>query len=349
MKINRNNYEQWFIDYLDGMLDPHSVKELEAFLKMHPKLAEELDSIGNVRLEPEHVSFSRKASLLKESAENVCPERADYLLIKQMEEGLNQEEENELEKWMASDANFLKRRDSYQLTRLKAPALSFDGKEKLLRKRVAPRFSGKFYRWASVAAAALVVLYFGLNRIDVASDHVDLFSPSRLDPRGFSGFEAPEVPVVLAEVGSGPFQTENPANSLPQNHNSLTDKGEKKSFEPATENASKISMSEIIPQKRRPIAANLLHVEPPDAYEEGLRHMMPLYLELNRHKQKLLAGKKEEGAPVENKSLIVRGMQLMDKLGGEMVHFDKVYDEEGNYVAFNFKTGVFEVEKTVKR
>ncbi|MFW6043330.1 MAG: anti-sigma factor family protein, partial [Marinilabiliaceae bacterium] len=147
MKINRNNYEQWFIDYLDGMLDPHSVKELEAFLKMHPDLAEELDSIGNVRLEPEHVPFSGKASLLKENAENVCPGRADYLLIKQMEEGLSKEEERELEEWIDLDANLLKRQDSYQLTRLKAPALSFDGKEKLLRKRVAPHFSGKFYRW----------------------------------------------------------------------------------------------------------------------------------------------------------------------------------------------------------
>ena len=50
MKINRNNYEKWFVDYLDGILDENSEQELHFFLKANPDLAEELESVGNVSL-----------------------------------------------------------------------------------------------------------------------------------------------------------------------------------------------------------------------------------------------------------------------------------------------------------
>lgn len=346
MKINRNNYEKWFIDYLDGTLDENSEKAVQAFLKDNPDLAEELESVGNIRLAPENVPFPGKASLFMENAEDLCPGRADYLLIKQMEEGLNEEEEKELAEMIDSDASLLKRGDLYQHSRLKAPSLTFESKENLLRKRVSGVFSKNLYRWASVAAVGLMLLYFGWHLLEVSPESRGNWSASRLESRGFTGFEIPEVSVVLNDMPRQHNQLENSEALSPQNSSFFSDDREN-SFS-GIESKSRLMISEMTPLRPKLISAELLHVEQPNGYETGLRYMMPLYLELNRNREKFLAGKENDGASVDNKSVIFRGMQLMDKLGGDLVHFDKIYDEEGNYVAFNFKTGAFEVEKRIK-
>ncbi|MGM0375963.1 MAG: hypothetical protein ACQEQ0_04255 [Bacteroidota bacterium] len=347
MNIDRNNYEQWFIDYLDGTLGKKSRQELKLFLKANPDLAKELESLGETSLEPEHVPFSAKTSLLMENAEDGCPHRSDYLMIKQMEEGLDDREEKELAALIDSDESLLERVNLYHRTRLKAPAASFPGKEKLLRKDVAPLFFRKFYRWSSVAAAALLLLYLGWSRMDKSSDGRANWSATRLEAREFPGFEVPEVPVVLAEVDHISVEPEKSAVLSLQKEATLPDAGKVRS--PGMGEAPKFVATEMTPLKKRAFSKNLLHVEHPNAYEAGLRHMMPLYLELNRDKQMLLAKEEKEESSPENKSLIVRGMQFMDKLGGDLVHFDKIYDEKGNYVAFNFKTGVFEMERKIKR
>ena len=42
MKINRNNYEAFFIDYLEGNLDEKMVDDFIEFLQQNPDLKEEL-------------------------------------------------------------------------------------------------------------------------------------------------------------------------------------------------------------------------------------------------------------------------------------------------------------------
>ena len=63
MKITRDNYEIFFIDYLDGTLPPELIGELEAFLLVNRDLEEQLQTVEHCRLSvtPEH--FSDKESL----------------------------------------------------------------------------------------------------------------------------------------------------------------------------------------------------------------------------------------------------------------------------------------------
>ena len=58
--ITRENYEIYFIDYMDGNLSERERAEVEAFLLVHPDLQEQLDGMGEVRLE-----FPRKFSVKK--------------------------------------------------------------------------------------------------------------------------------------------------------------------------------------------------------------------------------------------------------------------------------------------
>ena len=46
--ITRENYEIYFIDYMDGNLSERERAEVEAFLLVHPDLQEQLDGRGEV-------------------------------------------------------------------------------------------------------------------------------------------------------------------------------------------------------------------------------------------------------------------------------------------------------------
>ncbi len=65
MKINRNNYETFLIDYLDGALDAAMLEELRLFLEANPDIREELDGLKNATLYAEEVRFTEKEKLKK--------------------------------------------------------------------------------------------------------------------------------------------------------------------------------------------------------------------------------------------------------------------------------------------
>ena len=50
MKINRNNYEAYFLDYIEGTLGFAEKAELEAFLVINPDLKIELDNFETISL-----------------------------------------------------------------------------------------------------------------------------------------------------------------------------------------------------------------------------------------------------------------------------------------------------------
>jgi len=66
MKITRSNYEEWFLDFLDGNLEPSRLDEFQAFLKENPDLATELEMADSVMLEANmEIGFDSKHELKK--------------------------------------------------------------------------------------------------------------------------------------------------------------------------------------------------------------------------------------------------------------------------------------------
>jgi hypothetical protein len=63
--INRNNYEIYFVDYLDGKLDTHLKQEFYAFLKANPDLKAELQDVAEVSLPESKVVYPDKDQLFK--------------------------------------------------------------------------------------------------------------------------------------------------------------------------------------------------------------------------------------------------------------------------------------------
>ena len=69
MKTNMENYEERFVDYMEGQLDAAEMKEVEAFVAQHPELEEDFKLFCATKLEPDQsIVFSQKDSLMKKKA-----------------------------------------------------------------------------------------------------------------------------------------------------------------------------------------------------------------------------------------------------------------------------------------
>ena len=71
MEINRQNYEPYFVDFLEGKLTDEQLGILMSFLDFNPDLKEEFADIQKIRLTPDETVFSEKATLLKSESDLV--------------------------------------------------------------------------------------------------------------------------------------------------------------------------------------------------------------------------------------------------------------------------------------
>lgn len=67
MKTNMENYEERFVDYMEGQLDATEMKEVEAFVALHPELEEDFKLFCSSKLTPDTaIVFTQKDKLMKQ-------------------------------------------------------------------------------------------------------------------------------------------------------------------------------------------------------------------------------------------------------------------------------------------
>jgi anti-sigma factor RsiW len=151
MNINRHNYEELFLLYIDNELSPEDRKAVEIFVRQNPDLAGELALLQHTTLEPQPSYFQKKESLLKE--ELPLPVDQGRLLLL-LDEELNAVDRAGLEEQLGSDIRLQKEWALLQSTKLDPrEPIVFENKESLY------RYSAKRvpFRWWKVAAAAILL------------------------------------------------------------------------------------------------------------------------------------------------------------------------------------------------
>jgi hypothetical protein len=159
-KINNNNYEAYFLDFIEGNLSASDLKELEQFLAMHPELKADLEAFELVEL-PEAPSSLEKASfkeeLLREESTGLLEK--DYLMLAQVEGVITEQEKQRLALLIKKEPDLLNDLAFYHKTVLPKEELVFEEKEALLRKD--KRLIVLWRSVASVAAAILLMVFLG--------------------------------------------------------------------------------------------------------------------------------------------------------------------------------------------
>ncbi len=154
--INRNNYEEFFLLYIDGELPDTGKQDVEQFLQTNPDLAAELDMLLQLQLAPENLVFAEKELLFRNESNqlNFSNSEEQFLLYV----------DNELDAAMASQVEtFVLQHPSLQgnftllkQTRLEAETIPFPNKSILYRKaeKETPVI---FLRWSRIAVAAALI------------------------------------------------------------------------------------------------------------------------------------------------------------------------------------------------
>ena len=152
MEINRNNYEAYFIDYLEGNLDERLVDSFLEFLKLNPDLKEELALFESVNAVPENISFRKKDDLYKEKFDS--EEEFNNAAIASLEGDITDLDKFEFETYL--DEHPEKKQDAalFSKTKLKPDiSIVFSKKNKLYKKSV-----GKtILLWSGRVAAVLIL------------------------------------------------------------------------------------------------------------------------------------------------------------------------------------------------
>ena len=162
-RINRNNYESYLIDLMEGNLDARTTKEIKTFLEDNPDIKEEFEQFDNISIEPGEIRYADKSSLKKELVKetgNISENNYEEMFVAYFEGDLTPAEKEDVKHFINLNP-FLKNDFNLfgELSLSSDESVLFPDKESLYhKKRIVPIF------WITSVAATLLILIaiFGL-------------------------------------------------------------------------------------------------------------------------------------------------------------------------------------------
>jgi len=160
MLVNRNNYELYVLDFLDGKLSEKENEVFARFLADHPDILEEVMNIDQIKLQPGDITYPDKSILKKaisqESVNIPQPEFRDHC-IAYLEGDLSQSEMKEFEEYLEENPEKIPEFESFQKAYLKPDiSIVFSSKSKL-KKLTAGQRRIRIISFISGAAAIVVI------------------------------------------------------------------------------------------------------------------------------------------------------------------------------------------------
>ncbi len=168
MKLDRNNYEEFFLLYVDNELTAAQKKSVEQFIQENPDLAMELEILQQtVVAADDSVVFTGKDALLKkESGSLINMSNYEEYLISYIDDELNTAERKAFETFAASHPQVKEELSVYMQTKLHPEEeIVFANKEVLYRKEEKVRVISM--QWWKIAVAAAVILVAGVGTFTV--------------------------------------------------------------------------------------------------------------------------------------------------------------------------------------
>ncbi len=165
MKIDKHNYEAWFLDYHEGRLSAVQVSVLEEFLRRHPELQQEFDDyVSDTLIADDAISYPDPVELRK-SLMDYSP--GEERMIALLEGDLAPGESAEFEQEIASSEALSSIFDEFRKTRLMPEeSIVFRGASNL-KKNTSFRLPGLM---PSMAYAAGIIILLGFASLWIFRD-----------------------------------------------------------------------------------------------------------------------------------------------------------------------------------
>ncbi len=224
--VNRDNYEIYILDYVEGNLSPAKAAAFRDFLNQNPDIKQQVSFLKeSPALNSPATSFAKKNTLKRDvNTGTLTPSNAEAFIIADMEGDLDDEARRKLLKLAETDAGVAKTMALYQKTRLTPGNEIYSNKGKLKHKVSKSRRLYASLAWASSVAAAILILFLLLPFSDKApqigiADNTDNPVPAQekiAEPdKNPVAKDAPETPL---EQSRKPYENPDAAKvPVPQN------------------------------------------------------------------------------------------------------------------------------------
>ncbi len=214
-KIDRHNYEEYFILYMDNELSSAERRMVEDFVQLHPDLKEELELLSQYKLTPDtHIVFPGKEELLK-TTDNSLIHDGNYeeWFSSYIDNELGKTEKQAVEQFIAAHPAYAKKLQLLEKTKLQPEAIVFPDKSSLYRQEEKVRVVT--LRWWKVAVAAILILGIGLTTLNIVNNRKT--APDKNDIASKDNNET-KSPVTVPEANQLPApvveENNNTANNI---------------------------------------------------------------------------------------------------------------------------------------
>lgn len=168
--ITRENYEIYFMDYMDGNLSARERAEVEAFLLVHPDLRELLDGMNEVWLEVPVEVFDKKEEIKR----TVREREIEYYAIATAEGVITGEDQTWVDGNVDKDV-FEREVEMYAKVKVKPdPICRFEGKVGVYRKSGAVLFVKRYAAIAAVVALGGVVAIYSTRKEEFSMEDLPM-------------------------------------------------------------------------------------------------------------------------------------------------------------------------------
>ena len=337
--INRNNYEEYFLDFQDGELSPSDENLLMLFLNENPDLKSELELFEANKIPVDNTFFENKMELKKPGIlSGVTINNFDELCIARMEGDLKRRETIEFDKFIAGNKKKKKEYNLYKLTKIQQDNFAvFQNKESLKKNEKKIFVLRKSYQWISVAASIIILLA------------IYLFIPKEKDNNKLPVAELDKsINVENLPVTDNEVKKVNILNDLNNNKRNT----EEKSFTPKKILKEKrnddVEKDEIIPREINQLAYLYPAEMKFDFYKCKVDKNI-IYVDIDKSQEKedvdkkyisfksYLAGtfnkrilKKEDKNKIEFFDIAQASVEGINKLTGSKMSLERLYDKKGN-------------------
>lgn len=158
LEITGKNCEDYFIAYHEHLLSPADKKAVEDFVMTYPGVKKDFEAYGKVYFGKKKEEFDEK-EYIKTVHSSITDNNRHWWMISAVEHTLTASEQKIFEQACVENDSFRAEYEQYKKTLLSTQEVVFTDKESLKRKdgKVIPLF----VRYASYAAAACLLLFFG--------------------------------------------------------------------------------------------------------------------------------------------------------------------------------------------
>lgn len=159
--ITLENYEAFYLDFLEGNLSEEDARALAAFFEVHPELKLDEEELPILSVDNSIGLTAFEKELLKKDDSNafITTENAEFYIVSDLENQLNDKQKNDLNKIVASSEELQTEKAFYQKTILPKETILYPNKSELIQEKKA-RIIPLWLIGSSIAAASVGFFFF---------------------------------------------------------------------------------------------------------------------------------------------------------------------------------------------